>query len=385
MSQFKSPFTEAFKVSRVLESLENYAVADSTVLDTKPMRGEKKETEPFLNDHSFWHAVLQNPEKFYGQPLSFQKFTISTWVPRVPGLYFTEKGKANRKFTEGKFEAVSDGWVHYPPPVKSFMVMGGVGTLKFAPDSEGKRIICLSNGGNASTGIPAIIDNQLFQELSLHDGVQVNIKNCVWNAMKDEWQQRFPFTSGLPRAYLCIEDASQIAIVGENHKVVYHPFSIMEYNEGNAIFFDYVYCTIDPFQPLGEYISFFENYRKNKGRDGFYLIAAEPNGELFEAKYASPKELKAYEQGSNTGLHLLEERIKQEYYKDQLLDEIIKTLGEYYTEVADIARIAGYLGIQLMPDAPARMINSLVTESLRKGKLEVLIEHAALEFPEILR
>lgn len=400
-SQFINPYAEATKVAMMVESLENYSIANDRAATLSSANPETSFANPasgksaspvntFTNDALFWEKIFANPDKYYGEKINLIRFTVSSWVPRVPGLYWAPQSKITRVFSEGSIERVGKDYVHYNPVTKSALVLGGIGTLAFAPDSEGYRIISLSSEQNASMGIPAIIPNHLYQKYSLEEGPEITLKNGIWQSMKKEWEQRFPFTARIPRAYLIIDDNTTLEIVEKVKETVIQPFSIMEYEDGDAFFYDYVFCTVTAYKSdsyIQKAADFFEAYKNNKSRHGRYLIAADPNGRIFDAEFSSPEELLRYDDSGKTNLSLIQTRIKNTYYNGQLLDDIIKTLSSLYQDETSIRRIGKFSGISpasIKTAAPAQMINQLVEQCIARDTLETLIEKAALENPGIL-
>jgi len=369
----------AFIGSRILETLENYS--PDTRLKVSPAERPPEE-DHFASSREFWEAVLAQPDVWYEKSILLNSFSISSWVPRIPGFYWTEGGRFLRNFSIGNAELVGTSFMHYNPHGKSAIVMGGVGTLKFAPE-DGYQMICLTSDRNASTGIPALVSKDVVNKCSLEDGMMVDVKGANWVAMKENWAHRFPFTRGIPRACLLIDDAKKIDIKKGKELVEYHPFTIMQYTEGDGLFYSYVYCTVTSGRDNPDEVAdFFEYYRTAYGRNGEYLIAADPLGKLFPAIYASRAELLKNDADGQTMLDMLSLRIRGAYYDRLTLDTIIKKLTSLYTTSGDIKRLATYLHLplgELREGKTGVMINQLVLLCEKYHKLETLVEKVTLE------
>lgn len=386
--QFVNGFTEAYKTARLLETLENYTVSD--IVNIKDQAIEEQGEVSVQSDEQFWRSVLEKPDNFIGKKISIHSCTLTSWVPRVPGLYWSAQATSLRKFAEGYIETVSGSWIHYAPLGKSAIIMGGIGTNMFSPDADGNRILCLTTQHNASLGIPALITAEIWEGMNLKDGYSLEVRKGTWQLMDQQWITRFPSMKGIPKAYLVVNKPEQIKVVYQSSpNYTFHPYSIMEYYIQDATFYDYVFASENRRDSSRkELTQFFEWYRIDKGRNGKYLLHADISNPYFEAKYYSPEELRRNEITGKTHLHILEEKIKHQYFKGQLLDEIIIALTNKYQDEDEIRRIAAYAGIskaQIPRETPSNMISRLVDLCLEAGTLEELIDRAAIEYPELIK
>lgn len=373
---------DAFVGTRVLETLDNYARSYRQEIISGNAKPEARHA--FSSSGSFWNEVLSQPGSYYETVISLVDFSLTHWVPRVPGFFWTEDGKLLRKLGSGMPRRVGNKWMHYAPMSKSMHVMGGIGTLQFAPE-DGFRMLCLvDENRNASAGIPVLIKEEIYGQLSVEEGMVVNIKDARWVSMKETWALRFPFTRGIPRACVLVDDVKQVEASADTEPVEFHPFTIMQYNDGDGFFYDYVFCTgltLNAYQ-TNEIIDFFEEYRREYGHNGEYLVAADPLGTLFKSSYASPRELLQNEVSGKTMLEMLELRVKSTYYNKSSLDSIIKKLTTLYIRSDDIRRLAVLLGLptgSLRDGSTGIMINQLVLLCEKQQLLEKLVELAVRE------
>ena len=72
-------------------------------------------------------------------------------------------------------------------------------------------------------------------------------------------------------------DVAAVNVREQGAPVQAHPFSIMEYWDGDTQLHDFVFATADTSEPSfrRDLSKFFERYRNDKGREGTYLIASD--------------------------------------------------------------------------------------------------------------
>ena len=387
---FKYPFREAFKATTILETLSNYVVADQFA--ETPVAAIEKHFA-FSQEEDFWKAVFGRPALDWNVTVDLKGMTLSTWVPRVPGLYHTPNARVFRESEKDDIEYISGRWTHQKPNAKSAAVLGGIGTLNLLPDAAGNRLVCLTSSGNTSAGIPVIISDPIWQKYSLSDGQQMDLQGARWRPLQQEWEQRFPYIAGIPRAALYFDDDTVVTLFNDFRTggTTTHPFSILEYEVEDAVFYDYVYCAAH--RHRGDYIDdhpggFFGEYSSNNNRYGRYLIAADPTEPWFNAEFASGAELLRADAAGRTLLHVVEERVRKNYFSGYLLEEIIRLLSTHYPSAGELIRIGQYASIspaRLPADKPAKMVHTLVEECLKKGKMELLVQCMAVEHPQILK
>jgi hypothetical protein len=119
----------------------------------------------FKNNVYFWSFLIN--EKFSPSRLRWVKlvdFKIIDWFPRTPGLYHTTTGRISREIAI-KYES---GFDFYEPAGKSYMVGGGIGTIRFKPTViEGvESWLCTATSDEyCHTGIPIAIPSELMPKV----------------------------------------------------------------------------------------------------------------------------------------------------------------------------------------------------------------------------
>ena len=376
-------FLEAFKAVRVIEASENYSVADD--LQSGEVKAGTHHT--FSSEGSFWHSVLAHPNESDSKPhaqINLTAFTLSAWIPRIPGLYWNEQASAIRIAVSQR----NKGRLIYDPNQKSRVVLGGIGTNCFPPASDGSRLVGLCSAHNASSGVPAIISKSVWHKLSLQPGQLVNVSRARWQGMSTEWYQRFETIKGIPRSYLVIEDESQLSVEGLESAPSFQPFTIMEYADDNALFYDYVFCTARSIDSRQQISDFFETYRTTYGANGRYLLASDPANPLFDADYSTPEQLRQAEPGGRSQLDMLKERVKDNYFKGWQLDQLLKIINRHYTVPDEVRRVATYLSsfpvAQLSDRNAATMLTQIMDWCVRNQKVEEFIDILVVDNPHIM-
>jgi len=319
--------------------------------------------------------------------LSFYHFIVSDWVARVPGLYWADNSSIIRKHTEEEIAVKSLDWEELHPPGKSKKVIGGIGTIKLPPNDEGKKIMSISSSCNASLGIPILIFPEVYESLRLEEGDLINIKDAKWQPLSASWSKRFSTTKNIPRGYLIIDKPSKIEIIKKGIPIVYHPFTIMEYESQDALLYDFVFMSIDSKvnDARKQAEKFFDGYKKKNNRNGTYLLNPDIVSPLFEAQYNSPQEMKGSSEKAK--IDLLYKRIYIKNFDKTTLDTIIHLVPKFYESSMAIKKLAKELGISvafLQEDNAASMSAQLINQLVEKGKIEELIDRMTKQYPEIL-
>lgn len=228
----------------------------------------------FYTEESFWKNITSNPTRFWGKQIDLYNFVVSNWVARVPGLYWTEISQNMRQHNESDIAFQSLEWTVFNPPGKSKKVLGGIGTLLLPPTEEGKVLMSVTSSCNASSRIPILANPEVLEVLNLKQGNSVSIKKAKWQPMDIQRTKQFDSVKGIPRGCLIIDSPDKIELYNDDCPVVYHPFSIMEYEYKDTILYDFVYVTADSKVKDVDLLieKFFEDYRKNEGRNGRVFI-----------------------------------------------------------------------------------------------------------------
>jgi hypothetical protein len=379
---------ELYRCARSLEAVENYALASSGTTNEILEDDAEQERWDFVpDDEHFWRKMLVNPSDVWNRRFDFYGVALSTWVARVPGLFWSEGARALRRINDDAVEEYkSRDWIVLKPHGKSQQVLGGIGTLKLPPDENGRRLVTLSGGYNASSGIPALISPEVWEHHRLADGSILNLW-AKWQPMSAEWAARFPSIRGIPRGYLVVSDPDQVRrALNENAPIQFHPCTVMEYYQGDAKLYDFVFATADTrvrnYRKRVE--DFFADYKDARGRFGKYLISADIADPLWEAEFDTPEALRRTELGAKSQLELLQARVRGDSFKGRNLELILQVLAREYDNDG-LRRVSEMVGIPsahwFTGAAAADSCTQLLHVCLERGKVEELLDAVAVEHP----
>ncbi|HWJ41114.1 MAG TPA: hypothetical protein VNT29_08265 [Candidatus Limnocylindrales bacterium] len=372
-----------FVATQVGEALANYALADNPLEQREELAGNvasarESNAFQFFDDEHFWRSLrdLGEGSAIPASVFHISRAAVSEWVARVPGLYWEPGSAKMRTLNPAYKEAQTSRWTTYIPQGKSRLVSGGVGTLKFSPSEDGFRLVTLTTSCNASTGVPALISDEVWEHCKLAEGVSID-GDARWGALPRKWAEQFPLVRGIRRGCLILNAPDAIRRVGgKQAPVQVHPFSIMEYWSGDTQLHDFVYVTVDTGDPelRRKTSTFFEEYRTAKGRDGSYLLAADMSDPLWSAEFASPEEMRARKAPQ---LRLIEKRVQEATCGVTVTEGLLKELSKL-PDIGDLRRLSEDADIPSrrwseggrLADEAAR----LVDEAIRSNKMQALIQ-----------
>jgi len=376
---------DLYKGVKIIETIQNYSLSGISEIDENTTKSGGKY---FYNEDSFWNNVIGNPDRFWGKEIDLYNFVASNWVARVPGLYWSEPSKILRRHTESDVAFQSQEWTEFYPPGKSKKVLGGIGTLLLPPTEEGKVLMSVTSACNASTGIPILVFPEVLDKLSIIQGNTISIRKAKWQPMDIQWARQFDSIKGIPRGYLIIDSPDKIEVYNDNYPVVYHPFSIMEYEHNDSLLYDFVYVTADSkVKNVDIQIEkFFDDYRKKDGRNGEYLLNPNIINPIFESRYVVPGELQ--KPSEKAKLKLLYERIRGAHFNDVAIDVLINELPKFYQSSVSVITLARLIGINpavLTEDSASSMSAQLISLCIEKEMMEVLIDRMSYDYPQIFK
>jgi hypothetical protein len=374
------------KGARIIETLRNYAIADKLESSFVDKSEDVDRCGNFYyNDQRFWRDVIRFKDEFWFKKVDLDCFVVSNWVARVPGLYWSDSATLIRQHNANDIAIVSEEYTEFNPPGKSKKVLGGVGTLLLAPAIDGTILMSVSASCNASTGIPVLCYPEVYEALKIKQGDCVVIKNATWQPMDIQWARQFHSTD-IPRGYLVIDSVEKIFVFRSGYPVIYHPFSLMEYEWNGGQFYDFVYVSADSkLKNVDKRIKkFFDDYAKKEGRFGEYLINPNVVSPIFEARYLSPTELTTPSEKAK--LNLLNERVKGLYFGDHSLEELISKIPDYYDSASSIKTLASNIGInksKFEDSSAVNMSSQLIDLCIKYNKEVELIDRLSVEYNEI--
>jgi hypothetical protein len=299
------------------------------------------------DDGDFWQRISidRGPDREKPElPLvvHMREVVVSEWVARVPGLYWVPGADQMRVVSRAQIERKSQGWTVYQPIDKSRKVFGGVGTLRLTPAEDGFRLGTVARGFNASAGIPALISPEVWEHHCLDEGTIIHGK-ARWRDMPQKWAAQFPVVKGIPRGCLVIDKVDEILNSGRRAPVQVHPFSIMEYWDGDIQLHDFVYANADSTDRdfRGNLTEFFDVYSKEKDRHGIYLTAADIAEPMWEAMFSDPADMRVRKAAQ---LRLIERRVAEAAKGQDVVAALLRRLSAVGS-TSDLKRLSEKSGI----------------------------------------
>ena len=158
-------YIDGQEVVRILEELLRSATYQS-IVETE-QRSSSAEVVSYDNNATYWGAA-SNQELFDHKSVLLKDFWISEWAPLSPGQYFAKDARENR---ERARDYLNDGHAEYLPLGKNYMILGGVGSLRFAPKESRNRdvfVLGASSSGVTHEGVPLSCDRDIYKHIIQH-------------------------------------------------------------------------------------------------------------------------------------------------------------------------------------------------------------------------
>lgn len=403
----------AIIASEVTEAIANYARADEPLLEDARLAlpddslKTRDQRDLYMHDDcSLWHRVLYGSESGQAERNSFEVHfrwaAVSEWVARIPGLIWRRQSSEYLKYTMHDERTYSqrlelnamrervgsqlNRWENYTLPMESVVVSGGVGTLRLPAATDGYRLVTLTSSLNASSGVPTLVAPNVWHHLRMSEGVLIG-GQATWRDMPLQWVDQFPIVSGIPRGCLVLDDPDEVHVVDEGNRapILVHPFSVMEYWDGQTLLHDFIFAAADT-SYVGyrkDLENFFERHRHKDGRDGRYLLSADVAQPIWDATYGSPAEMQT---SKGPELRLLQERVKEVMIGQDCIDSLRRMLSDVETH-ADLKRLSEKAGIPFQRWAAtgishAEHVVRLIDAAVQADQQQALLYAVKLEFPQ---
>jgi hypothetical protein len=247
-------------------------------------------------------------------------------------------------------------------------------------------LVSLSAGHNASSGVPAVVSVEVWEDLKLEEGCIVE-GVVQWQPMSIYWAGNFTWTKGVPRGYLLLTKRGEVRVRDRGAPTQFHPYTVMEYSEGSARLYDFVYVTTDTKQKNYRHNieKFFKRYRKANGRDGRYLLCTDVSDPLWESDFMSPEQLRGATPSAKAHLDLLTQRIRKNTYKGKTLKSIVGFVASHY-DTEQLKTLAAHSQIDARKcftgGAAADRAAELVSEALQTKRIEGMLDQVLRQYPD---
>jgi hypothetical protein len=119
----------------------------------------------YFENSVYWEQA-RTRHFFHGQRLCLRDFWITEWAPFSPGQYFTTEAEENRRHARRYF---NDDSSEYLPLGKNYMILGGIGSLRFSARSVGSAnifVLGASSSGVSHEGVPITCEEEIYRRLS---------------------------------------------------------------------------------------------------------------------------------------------------------------------------------------------------------------------------
>ncbi|CAO3399389.1 hypothetical protein [Azospirillum palustre] len=134
--------------------------------------GRPHSTSDFTSNNYLWDAVMDERIRS-GHRLHLRGFYVMEWLPRSPGLFFTEQGRRARRQAEKfiidkrsrRLTGISDHYTVYDPYGKSSMLRGGIGCVRLKDiNLNGSKYWMFTATSNAVAheGLPIAVPHEAY-------------------------------------------------------------------------------------------------------------------------------------------------------------------------------------------------------------------------------
>ena len=120
----------------------------------------------FFSNNAIWEQVKHRTLR-YNSYIKLENFCLFEWIPRSPGLYFTDEAKRARKDALDYIERIENDLIIYNPYGKVSMLEGGIGNFRLTPIElygDETFFVSASSNGICHQGFPVAIPSTLYNE-----------------------------------------------------------------------------------------------------------------------------------------------------------------------------------------------------------------------------
>jgi len=190
-----------------------------------PQRLPRAADRVFRDNETAWRALVGERVRA-SMAVTLEDFVVLEWVPRSPGLYFTERGVRSRLMAKHFVErierlgseeryalaAIGDQVIVYNPFGKAAMLQGGLGTIRLKPRSLGGTrhwLLCASATGIAHEGLPIALPDDLYsrciERIAERGGTRATLTGRL-QFLPEDLSALYADYAGVPQLYLSVEE-----------------------------------------------------------------------------------------------------------------------------------------------------------------------------------
>ena len=209
----------------------------------------------YRDEKDFWAEVLGDAKPGQrleaGDQVTLRRFRLSTWAPRLPGLYWKAESRRLRELRRASV-APGAGSGIYTEAGKTLQVLGGVGNVRLLPAGSG-RVICASSSGLYWRGVPVLVRDDAWQAYGdVPAGLECDLTG-VWTPMPCEHAEALGGDAGIPCGCLVVNQRQAITKLKDAWPGQSAAWTLFEYPDADCwSHYLFIYCTwkLDPGSPL---------------------------------------------------------------------------------------------------------------------------------------
>lgn len=167
----------------------------------------------FHSNISIWEQIIYHTIR-YNNNITLDNFLLFEWLPRSPGLYFTDQAKISRSIAE-EISDIVDDMVIYNPYGKGSMIDGGIGNIRLKPIMlyEEEYFFCsASSSGMCHEGFPVALPTHIYDryidEIKNRGASFCTIKGQL-KFIPKELSILYQHYTNIPQLYLLVEEISE--------------------------------------------------------------------------------------------------------------------------------------------------------------------------------
>lgn len=165
----------------------------------------------FHSNNSIWEETIYRM-LHSDNYIKLESFFLFEWIPRSPGLYYTEDARNARRDAQQNIEAVENGVVIYNPYGKASMLDGGIGNYRLKPckiEGADYFLMSASSEGICHEGFPVAVPSDLYSKW-INEIVDRGTVVCTLighlKFIPDELDTLYHGYRDVPQLYLLVED-----------------------------------------------------------------------------------------------------------------------------------------------------------------------------------
>jgi len=251
------------------KTLQRFIVNQVSNIDFKSKGREKIAPDlSFSSNEEFWGYIIKNGKIVKLHNVSLEGFRVSSWFPRVPGIYHTLNAMSFRDNAKNYLVA-SGNDIFYNPSGKSSMVRGGVGSVKFQPINHENELFWLCTATSdfyCHTGVPLFIPNSIYENIDLDSSAEYVLLGRI-KFLPSIIDTKFRHYVGLPKIYVQVESIKEKVSKSRKDElvispVVYFKSSELAYDSASEDLVTFAVCNAGRKYNAEEVFEWFIHYAK---------------------------------------------------------------------------------------------------------------------------